>query len=169
MKKSSFDLLYAVYAPASQLQDDDTVTPSEAHQNRSKTFFDVSPNFAIHIIGERHSGVNLVEKELQRCFGHAIYVSSGLMRSAHWWQSPSIFAASNSSNTDLWADIEYGIVVALFRNPYDWVEAMRLEPQHALEHYNIVEKKPLEWQEFLTTPWTVDRFKYKDLMTEDNR
>lgn len=56
-------------------------------------------------------------------------------------------------------------VVLLTRDPYDWVEAMRVEPHHALDHVNwhVKEIDPTEgwrtqgesltWREFVTTPW----------------
>lgn len=43
------------------------------------------------------------------------------------------------------------LVIAQFRNPYDWLEAMRTHPHHAPEHLNV------EWQEFLQKPWTMER------------
>ena len=52
----------------------------------------------------------------------------------------------------------------MFRDPYDWVEAMRVEPHHAHNHlqwfrpYDPTKKvkdmaKPLSWKEFVTKPW----------------
>ncbi len=51
----------------------------------------------------------------------------------------------------------------MFRDPYDWVEAMRVEPHHAHSHIKMLNfidrhKKrrswdPLEWKEFVTKPW----------------
>jgi len=149
-------------SPSPMEEDDDLASPSHETSSSSKTFFDVSPQFAIHIIGERHTGVDMIQQELQRCFGHAIEVKSGLIRSAHWWQSPSIFATSKSLIHE-----DYGIVVALFRNPYDWLELMRLQPQYALEHWNVIDKKPLEWKIFLLKPWTVNRHKFREWIRED--
>lgn len=44
------------------------------------------------------------------------------------------------------------LVIAMFRNPYDWLMAMQSRPHHAPAHLNMN-----HWDEFLTTPWTMDR------------
>ena len=53
----------------------------------------------------------------------------------------------------------------MFRDPYDWVEAMRVEPHHAHDHLNYPSGKvnytlgwrkqatPLPWKAFVTKPW----------------
>lgn len=43
------------------------------------------------------------------------------------------------------------LVIAQFRNPYDWFEAMRNVPHHSPEHIG------LRWEDFLVKPWTMDR------------
>jgi len=154
--------LFRISSPFSLDDDSQSHLHSTSTQVLGKTFFDISPQFAIHIIGERHSGVDEIQRELKLCFGHAIHVKSGLLRAAYWWQFPN-----KLKNFDTSTEGEYGIVVALFRNPYDWVESMRLEPKHALDHFNVIHKKPLEWQVFLNKSWTFDRIKYQDWMTED--
>lgn len=55
----------------------------------------------------------------------------------------------------------------MFRDPYDWVEAMRMEPHHSPFHTNWLEPfrpnsklkkimKPMSWHEFVTKPWAPD-------------
>ena len=55
----------------------------------------------------------------------------------------------------------------MFRDPYDWVEAMRVEPHHSPFHMNWLEPispnitiekimKPMSWHEFVTKPWLPD-------------
>lgn len=54
------------------------------------------------------------------------------------------------------------VVVAMFRDPYMWVEAMRILPYHAHSHVDLPQflakeqKKwqPLGWKEFVSKPWT---------------
>lgn len=52
----------------------------------------------------------------------------------------------------------------MVRDPYDWVEAMRVEPHHAHGHVDMPLKynpsvrwrdvgRPLGWKEFVTKPW----------------
>ena len=36
----------------------------------------------------------------------------------------------------------------MFRDPYDWIEAMRERPHHAHEHIGM------EWKDFVTMGWT---------------
>jgi hypothetical protein len=43
------------------------------------------------------------------------------------------------------------LVLAQFRNPYDWLEAMRNVPHHSPEHLK------LKWEEFINKPWTMER------------
>ncbi len=66
------------------------------------------------------------------------------------------------------------VVVAMFRDPMDWVEAMRWEPHHALDHLHFHNNRQIElvrkeesendewwwqiadkmpWKEFVTKPW----------------
>lgn len=42
-------------------------------------------------------------------------------------------------------------MIAMFRDPYDWVEAMREQPHHAHEHIGM------EWKDFVTKPWVGPR------------
>ena len=84
------------------------------------------------------------------------------------------------------------VVVAMFRNPYDWVEAMRIEPLHAIEHLRWYQPgvngsidiniginddraygsdgsgeyysaRPFKWKEFVTKPW-IGRRGTKDIV-----
>lgn len=63
-------------------------------------------------------------------------VKPQLSRWKHWFQYDS-------------SDIHNVLVVAQFRNPYDWVESMRLKPYHSPNHIK------LDWQDFVTRPWTM--------------
>ena len=87
------------------------------------------------------------------------------------------------------------VVVAMFRNPYDWVEAMRMEPLHAIDHlrwyqpgvngdediniginddgaygsgeyYNA---RPFKWKEFVTKPWIGRRGTKDRVISRTNR
>ena len=77
----------------------------------------------------------------------------------HWFQDEEELQEKIAENSAL--------VVVMFRDPYSWVEAMRVEPHHAHSHVNwseIIEEnkhlgwrerggRPLEWHEFVTKPW----------------
>jgi hypothetical protein len=86
------------------------------------------------------------------CF--LLQVTNHYTRYKHWFQEEDLTRVPENS----------AVVVVMFRDPYNWVEAMRVEPHHAHDHirwlrpYN--EKKlwktmaiPLEWKEFVTQPW----------------
>jgi hypothetical protein len=47
------------------------------------------------------------------------------------------------------------LVIAQFRNPYDWLKAMQHVPHHAPAHLPF--RLDQYWKEFLTTPWTMER------------
>lgn len=55
------------------------------------------------------------------------------------------------------------LVIAQFRNPYDWLEAMREVPHHAPNH------QLLHWSKFLTKPWTMNRTGLDIGMSRDSR
>jgi len=92
----------------------------------------------IALLGERNSGTRWMSKELERCFPD-LKVTSRLLRWKHWFQHDD----GQKHNPTL--------VVAQFRNVYDWVESMRHVPHHSPLHVR------LPWQAFVTTPWTMPR------------
>ncbi len=71
-----------------------------------------------------------------------LQVEIHLTRYKHWFQDPNVTLHPRNRET---------LVIAQFRNPYDWLEAMRDRPHHAPRHLDV------DWREFLTTPWTMDR------------
>jgi hypothetical protein len=91
----------------------------------------------IVVIGERHSGLEWLERSLTLCFPNST-VSSKLSRTGYFFQNdpkdPSIH------------------VVAIANNPYEWVESMRTHPQYMPNHANI-----LNWKEFLIKEWSIKR------------
>ncbi|KAG7366549.1 hypothetical protein IV203_029219 [Nitzschia inconspicua] len=116
-----------------------------------------SPRIAIdriHLIGERHSGTTYFTKLLKECFPN-IQVSDVFVNGKHWMQpSPEdvrrvvtmIGSKDVAQELDLLSwwnlrerdDIEKSfqssMVIALFRDPYQWVEAMRRKPHHWPNH-----------------------------------
>lgn len=63
-----------------------------------------------------------------------------LTRYKHWFQYEN--SAKYPHDT---------LVLAQFRNPYDWFEAMHLVPHHSPDHIG------LKWRPFLEKPWTTER------------
>jgi len=87
-------------------------------------------------------------------------VTNQYARFKHWFQDGELSAMPDDS----------AVVVAMFRDPYNWVEAMRVEPHHAHEHirwnsttidyekgWHAQGGTPLEWKEFVTKPWYMER------------
>jgi hypothetical protein len=96
------------------------------------------------------------------CFFVTPQVNNEYTRYKHWFQEDTL-QTKNSA-----------VVVSMFRDPMDWVEAMRWEPHHALDHLHfrnnsqveLVRIEPTEddkwwwqiadkmqWKEFVTKPW----------------
>jgi hypothetical protein len=96
----------------------------------------------ISVLGERNSGTRWMYDHLSNCFNHSLDVEIHLTRYKHWFQDPNVTLHPRNRET---------LVIAQFRNPYDWLEAMRDRPHHAPSHLDV------DWREFLTTPWTMDR------------
>ena len=59
-------------------------------------------------------------------------------RFKHWFQEEDLERVPKNS----------AVVIAMFRDPYDWIEAMRERPHHAHDHIG------LDWRSFVTKPWT---------------
>lgn len=106
----------------------------------------------VHVVGERNSGTKWVVKELKRCFplSSNVKVHRDFIRSKHFFQPPSQ------------DDYRNHVVLTVFRDPVEWIAAMREIPYHSPEHVagfdNITGAAiPLPWNEFVTKPWTMKR------------
>jgi hypothetical protein len=90
------------------------------------------------------------------CGFRSLKVTNTYKRYKHWFQEEDLTKVPVNS----------AVVVAMFRDPYNWVEAMRVEPHHAHDHLrwyrerttlkDMVWKKialPMGWKEFVTQPW----------------
>jgi hypothetical protein len=99
---------------------------------------------------------------VNECFGHALRVEKRLSRYKHWFQTPTL---SHNYPHDT-------LVVAQFRNAYDWLKAMERVPHHSPAHLrtkaacsnnnasnSCVHSQTAEndWNVFLTKPWTMPR------------
>ncbi|KAL3756878.1 hypothetical protein ACHAWU_007719 [Discostella pseudostelligera] len=146
--------------------DDGVETRSEiqvvVEEEENKPIGDLSkPPEKLVLLGERHGGTNWITDHLAACFGDRIQVTNQYSRFKHWFQEDSL--PENSA-----------VVVALFRDPLDWVEAMRFEPHHAHDHVNFPPNfnmtagslsdkwwhelgKRMTWKEFVTKPWMGQR------------
>lgn len=94
----------------------------------------------ISLLGERNSGTRWTYSHLVNCFNKTIRIKRDFTRYKHWFQHKN--ASRYQHNT---------LVIAQFRNPYDWLEAMRHVPHHAPNHMF------LDWEEFLTKEWSMER------------
>ena len=102
---------------------------------------DKHERFHLYLIGERHSGTNWIADQLKGCFPD-MKPSTQFTRYKHWFQDEQLKRKSTDSPA---------IVVAMFRNVYDWVHVMHTAPHHAPAHlYMDVDK-------FLEKPWAMDR------------
>ena len=114
-----------------------------------------------NLIGERHSGTNWIHDHLTSCFGDQIAVESEFTRFKHWFQFDDATVRNGEA-----------VVIAMFRDPYDWVEAMRERPHHAHDHADCTdlecpecECRSMGWKDFVSKPWVGPRGPAdKDLM-----
>ena len=132
-----------------------TTPTNEAKHSTSTT---TTTKVRIILLGERHSGTNWITDHLKECFqGKApaaaaaalegntttttttaaaannnaatatavtVTVTNEYTRYKHWYQEDTI---PRNNNTII-------VVIVLFRDPIDWIEAMRYEPHHAHDH-----------------------------------
>ena len=134
----------------------------------------VTEKVRIILLGERHSGTNWITDHLKECFqGKAadapaaaalegnttttttaaanntttatavtVTVTNEYTRYKHWYQEDTI---PQKNNTII-------VVIVLFRDPIDWIEAMRYEPHHAHDHvqfhdeYNNIQQQQQQQQ-----------------------
>jgi hypothetical protein len=157
------------------------------------------PHYDISLIGERNSGTKFLIQELQQCFQSLAPGSrAGIRHSVHTSSSPSSNGGVNGDSPaptvkihrdfhrhkhffqPLYSGDNYRhrIVIALFRDPVEWVAAMRENPYHSPAHvagYESANTKknsnidngdgvedafrviPLSWQDFVGRPWRTDR------------
>jgi hypothetical protein len=104
------------------------------------------------LLGERHSGVTWMQERLEECFPQK-YISTRLQRNGHFFQDDESSLPIRLQN-DL-------IVLHMTLNIYDWLEQMRrspdYSPNHVAKHPEGGHLIPLDWNEFLTRPWTMPR------------
>mmetsp|Transcript_7340 Transcript_7340/g.15346 ORF Transcript_7340/g.15346 Transcript_7340/m.15346 type:complete len:409 (-) Transcript_7340:105-1331(-) len=110
---------------------------------------------SISVLGERNSGTTWVYDHLGQCFNHTVPVRRRLSRYKHWFQH-------ETDRKD--RQYEGSLVLAQFRNIFEWTRAMQATPHHAPAHLDIK-----DWREYVTKTWTMKRFG-KDLnMTDDEK
>lgn len=117
------------------------VAGSEMKENNGE----IDPKeFTLHLIGERHSGTKWMSSHLEECFGKHIgfKVQPRFNRWKHWFQEDLDFKDLGKK----------AIVVAQFRNPYEWIKAMIKFPYHSPEHLE------LPWMEFVNRPWYMNPY-----------
>ena len=90
---------------------------------------------------------------LNDCFGHSLRVVKNLTRYKHWFQFPD--PTRYEHNT---------LVIAQFRNPYDWLKAMERVPHHSPNHLRTKvdanftsHESENDWHIFLAKEWTTPR------------
>ncbi len=92
----------------------------------------------VALLGERNTGTRWMSSELSKCFP-TLNVQPRLVRWKHWFQHDLPHTDGSPQETTL--------VIAQFRNVYDWIEAMRKVPHHAPLHLRK------SWKSFVTKPW----------------
>ncbi|CAM9229053.1 unnamed protein product [Ectocarpus sp. 12 AP-2014] len=110
----------------------------------------------ISLIGERHSGTTWMVKFLQDYFRDKdITVTATLCTWKHWFQD-RIYQdiqdgkrlCREGQQCPACKDINHTLVVAMWRNPYDWISGMHKIPWHAQAHASVP-----DMSKFMTMPW----------------
>jgi len=111
--------------------------------------------FQIHVIGERNSGTKWLQQEIAKCFPKdtvGVRCHRDFLRSKHFFQPP------------VRGNYETNIVIAIVRDPLEWLSAMHDKPYHMPYHmvgFDTSNKKmpaiPLDWNTFLSraAPWSI--------------
>lgn len=113
--------------------------------------------------------VNADYSHISECFNHSVEVHRHLTRYKHWFQY------DNSSEY-----LHDTLVLAQFRNPYEWLKAMEHVPHHSPAHLrtaletdsddvkNQTRSSSNDWKTFLSKPWTMERVGLDLEMPHDN-
>lgn len=98
------------------------------------------------------------------CFGHAVAVQKRLTRYKHWFQTPPNLISHHHQNSSSSYYPHSTLVLAQFRNPYDWLKAMERVPHHSPAHLRTkananvsAQTSENDWRIFLSKPWTTPR------------
>jgi hypothetical protein len=125
--------------------------PISARRQRKK----LDPKqISVHLVGERSSATKFVIDELQNCFPKrtvGVTIHRDYRNPKHWFQPTSKNFLGTQPNR---------VVVAVFRDPVEWVAAMIEKPYHSPNHMKGFDDKsynpiPLEWQDFVTRRWAM--------------
>ena len=100
---------------------------------------DIAKPKVISLLAERNSGLEWLYPKIKDCFPD-MEVTTTLTRQSPWFQSPRL-------NNQL----DPTLVIALFINPYSWIDLMRINSVHAPNHINK------DWFTFVSSAWTMDR------------
>ncbi|CAM9779813.1 unnamed protein product, partial [Ectocarpus sp. 13 AM-2016] len=110
----------------------------------------------ISLIAERHSGSTWMTGFLNRYFRHSdVKVTPTLCTWKHWFQDrihqdirDGKRPCRQHQKCPACLDTEHTLVVAMWRNPYDWISGMHFNPHHAKAHRGVQ-----DLSEFMTMPW----------------
>lgn len=101
----------------------------------------------IAVLGERHSGTNLVHQLVQGSVAGLVYDYAGLKRHGHKHFFQTVPEPQSDPINDP-AQNGY-LMIVMVRNPYDWVERMfRI-------CYHCADRQKLSWKEFVTGEWNM--------------
>ena len=106
----------------------------------------------INLIGERNSGTKWIVDEMQNCFPKDKYgfkIERDLYgRNKHFFQLTGRNVLQRRH-----------VVIAVFRDPVEWVAAMIEKPYHMPYHMNGFDRQgkpiPIHWKEFVNKTWSM--------------
>jgi hypothetical protein len=139
------------------------------HNATSATTTTIQQVVEIHLIGERNTGSKFVVNELKKCFPTQdfpnVRIHRDYTRPKHWFQRMETNIVGHSRTSS--KSPRRSLVVATFRDPYDWVAAMIENPYHSPNHFNGFDEQwqpiPMSWQDFVSRPWSMQNRSQLDL------
>ena len=148
----------------------------------------------IVLLGERHSGTTYTTRTLEKCFPD-IDVSDFLVRFKHWFQPTPEYVVTTTKNylkNDIGDDVTVDmyeihnqwpniaamdnpkaafkntLLIVMFRNPYDWLEAMRVGPHHWTNHFKMYRFPRAPVPDTTGNPWYGSNFStWADFVTAE--
>ncbi|GKY99495.1 hypothetical protein MPSEU_000903700 [Mayamaea pseudoterrestris] len=155
-------LKYEDFQPTPREASTSTIVKTAAQVRTATAVPLTRPIRQIAILGERNSGTRWTSDHIAECFNHSVVVTRGLTRYKHWFQY--VNASKYKHDT---------LVLAQFRNPYDWLKAMEHVPHHSPAHLRTTPTASTQspsaqndWYTFMTKTWTMPRIG-TDLLIKD--
>ena len=132
-------LVLGIYSRTSQstttISLQDTTLDTNSSSSSSNNVNTEKGPWHIILLGERHSGLTWLKAKMRHCFPQLVFATT-LSRAGTFFQEDPHTSTPK-------------VIIPIFLNVYDWVNAMKEAPIYAPNH------KHLDWYSFTTRPWSI--------------